>query len=881
MRKYLIILFALCYYQKVFGQDKILPVFDLFDDTRYSLKATISNAYEYELEFIDHQSNKTISSTLRPLTEAKFKNEFRKVMVDSLDVITSKYATDSIVELEATKAYFTIIYGSQIEQTETRYAGTLGIKKDPEIFNLNFLRLYQKVGKKWKFLEDAELTTTQKFKSIKLGRFNRIPKDSLLKLDNITQYSFKGKYDTLIGSYDHLTSQYKRVDSLEAALLQIANQIDSISQNITGTRSAIKKSQQIRSELSKPLLELSTPLRNINQFPYNELDSILRVWVISKVEFKEKLDRWKRVTNSQHLQSTIQKIEIIESEIVNANDLLIDSRKKIDQAISLRLDTSYSSDATRLDSLNSSIRYLIRDTVPVFEEKERLFSQKEILEANKNGLEILLQKLQYPTLSNLENEIGRSWTLHDSLNYYQLELSKTKRDFSAVKNNNLVLANEEKRSREDSVRNQLRVVKRAENRIIMTDFDFVSADFEFKDGFLENVTVVGKIPNIDVLTDQNDSLILQTNKDFTNTLKFRNVSPIGFTRRVDYDALSYKYLYAHDHEGQWYAMNLGTLIDDHYIEELKVGRRDFSPKNQVVRFEKSGTSSVKLEKEGRSELLKAVVFSDLGGISEDSPNGLIQTEFSRRSPLVTERISRKSIFNLPRWFQESNVPRVVNIGTLGYLDALVTLSKIENEDRSLVLNRNDKIVNGQLLKESFTSTLDLRQYENFSTELGLNALILDVPNGMTTITADWIGRYGTVALLDSTRSLSNGSIVTSNPEEYTITTFSFGPKFSARLQGDESYFFNFSFSHFWSFIRDNRLVQVANNEQYLLRNESDPSVTNEYNQVEIMAGLNEIGSNKGRIFFRYRLFWQQGFWRTTFYQAQVGYTFSLFRNSAQ
>jgi hypothetical protein len=87
-----------------------------------------------------------------------------------------------------------------------------------------------------------------------------------------------------------------------------------------------------------------------------------------------------------------------------------------------------------------------------------------------------------------------------------------------------------------------------------------------------------------------------------------------------------------------------------------------------------------------------------------------------------------------------------------------------------------------------------------------------------------------------------------------------------------------SFAHNWYWARTNSFMQVGNTEKFQNSGEKQQK-SNQFNTGELSANfnVNENNINSGKLFFRYRFNWQQGYWNTGFSQIQFGYSFYLIR----
>jgi hypothetical protein len=284
-----------------------------------------------------------------------------------------------------------------------------------------------------------------------------------------------------------------------------------------------------------------------------------------------------------------------------------------------------------------------------------------------------------------------------------------------------------------------------------------------------------------------------------------------------------------------------------------------------IDFEK-GETCQNLVKDETSQIFEAKVYSDFVGLSDDrEPNGLVQTEISKKVHLNTYRHPIK--------FSRT---RLINYGLFSYIEPEITLSKIENNNKRLLLSVKDWIQNNQYAPIKYASTLELRRYQNFSAGFDFNLGLLDLPVLKSTFYADFGFRYGRTAVRDSLRTFQENQVIREKQaSDYGVNTLDFYPKLTWEVRSDERYCFTFTYSHHWYFLRDNRFSQVANNATFENTLENSIRVSREYTRIGLHASLNPNENGKGKLFFRYQYYWQQGFWRTGFHQAQVGYAFYI------
>ncbi|MBT1690473.1 hypothetical protein [Dawidia soli] len=376
-----------------------------------------------------------------------------------------------------------------------------------------------------------------------------------------------------------------------------------------------------------------------------------------------------------------------------------------------------------------------------------------------------------------------------------------------------------------------------------------NVEIEFNEGFIENIKV---------MAGEGDSL------------QFQNNFAIGFASKKDYHYLQYAKLFA-DRNQITYSIPLTDVID-RYEQKHAVGRRDYSPANQVITmdFKTDPKRSITLNKETTSKLFELKTFSDFVGFDQESPNGLIQLELEKRLNIRTGRI---------------RVPHSTrtNLGLFQFITPFVMKSKIEENNKHLLLDYRDQFTNNQYNPVKFTSTLELKRFENFSAGADVNIAMLDIPSSKSMLYLNFGFRYGRVAIRDSLQEFSDNQVArTGFAKDFGVNTFSFMPvKICWELMTDERYTYSLGGSVNLYYLRDNYFTQVANIETYKDEVGKKGDTRYFYKSFFMQVCFRPQTEASGRLFFRYQYNWQQGYWRTGFHQAQVGYSVYLTRQLKQ
>jgi hypothetical protein len=393
-------------------------------------------------------------------------------------------------------------------------------------------------------------------------------------------------------------------------------------------------------------------------------------------------------------------------------------------------------------------------------------------------------------------------------------------------------------------------------------FDLDYLELEFNEGFIENILVVGYVEALNTQEVYNENALLSLlywaddsfSDDFfddsrsnTTRIKFESRYPLGFSRKTDYEKLRQITLKSSGKVGEdTYSLALGDLFTL-YLPKLEVGRRDYSPENKVVIYNpKTSDGCVTLHKEATSKMFEARVYSDFVGLDENSANGLIQTEVSKRLNINTNR--QKS-------FKKS-------FGMAAWIEPTITLSKIEKNNKNLVLDKpTTPDITGR--KRFLGSTLKIRQHESFSVGTRVNAFYFDILPLKTNLSFNGNAFYGRTPIYSADTSVDNG-----------INTITLGGEIAADIKADERWGLSLMYRYNYMNVLSRDIVQIAD--------ETDPLNTlgqnirnNKYNTAQFWAFFQPTTDNRGRLFFRYRYHWQLGDWNLGFHQAQVGYSFYL------
>lgn len=427
-------------------------------------------------------------------------------------------------------------------------------------------------------------------------------------------------------------------------------------------------------------------------------------------------------------------------------------------------------------------------------------------------------------------------------------LEKGETDTLTKKRNSLITLNKTYKSRLDNI---ITTVPDTCDDIMWMKVS--SVKIEFYEGHIENIGVLGYISTDSSSFNQ------------TQEVLFENNYPIAYSSKTDITGHKNTYLFETRFHNLKYKLNLGDLLEYEY--NIDSESKDYSPKNDALKLIPP-IAKKELYKESFTRLLQINVFSDFIGVDEDQPNGLIQTEVSKRLNLKTGKKSLLARFN-----------KQSNWSSFTYILPELTISKVESNNRRLLLSSIDENINGQLVRIKYLPILDIKQFQHFTIGADLNLLHIDVPNWKSKIEINAGFRFGRTALKDSTKMLdSTGDIILTGDEEndFGINTLEVYPKASLIVKPSKN--FGLTLSGKWTFLRaGTREVTLIEVEDVSTFHETRETGQNGwFNTYEIKIYRNT--SAQGNLFLRYRFHHMSKFdWPLTnfdnnYHQIQVGYS---------
>lgn len=343
---------------------------------------------------------------------------------------------------------------------------------------------------------------------------------------------------------------------------------------------------------------------------------------------------------------------------------------------------------------------------------------------------------------------------------------------------------------------------------------------------------------------------------------YENIYAIGFTSISNFAAFQAIRLFERSRESKKYIFLSDAL--PRYDNLLDLYTRDYSPADTVINEYLPGSGPITLRKERNINLFESKIYTDLEGLNQDKPNGLIQIELAKRFNLLTYR---KQVPN-----------HKADFSSLSYLTVFGALTKIEDKQKEFALRNNNTIVNGVIVSPSYISNLDLRRYENLNVGFDLNTFLFDYPTGKFTAYIDFGFRYGHTNLVDTIYTVENGKPVNSKEVKHidgNTVTLTF-PKITFELFSQRRVGFCASYSYNKTYaFTNNQYKQVMSYEKSDLNSTVLEKKARGSHVGELFARVETDREGNGQLFFRTRLFWQQGDANTFFSQIQVGYNYNI------
>ncbi|WP_341226188.1 hypothetical protein [uncultured Arcticibacterium sp.] len=877
-----------------------LPVFNVLnvDTLIISAKVTAYETFEITLDNINDEEPEKVW-ILRPFTLQAFRNTFRDYLFPLTQTLPKASIKDSLID-----PIFFNLKASDIaisSYANKPNAGNLCFNRDAQVRRIN---LYEKNSKllklkaqanldRYKFAktqvvinETSEVNITDK--ELYNTNFKDSKEEILVVGNNISNsklfyiggqlYKKKKAKNKLIETYreDFLVTRQNEyditkfiLDSTKTLYSKKSKIIAIARDSIVILENEIKITRDKIDSIDNSILSTQLKIDSVG----NNLESMNRTFEVTKIPEITKLLDLKYRSNDK-------KLDKYKEIFVDAH---VELKNRIDD---LKIELDYTSvHRKHIEGYKSEFQTFLKNS------HTKQDSNSIILKINDYKKDsLLLKDLEI----NLRKQLEQSTYLlidlnkHFNLVYNILaglkKLEKSLPQF--ILSNNILISNYSSQIIDEA--KELEVLTdeliqahekfiNAQNKMPETDFAVNKIDIEFNKGFIENILVLGEVINYKK-TNSVDDILKNIVSKGSKEVKFENLSPIGFSRKIDFEDAKNRTLHTRGGNGTQYEIRLEDILTI-YVQNHQVDRRDFSPMSGMVTYSSLDIEKCKpLFKEETYKIIEATIFSDFVGLDKAEPNGLVQTEISKNIPLITSRnVWRKVPTLIHGLISSGNSEDAWNFGILAYFEPILAISKVEDDNKTLTLNTIDRFINNSYSPVKYTSTLKLKQFQNFETGFDLNLFLVDMPSFKSTFTLDLGSRFGRTLISDTLKTFDGTALQSTNgglPQEYGVNTYEISHKLNWNIKSDERYEFNLSWRKSWLSLRDNRFSQVGNIDTFgntLVQSKH----YREYHTMQMQAKFKLSNTASGKLFFRYRLHWQRDFWRTGFHQAQVGYSFFL------
>ncbi|KAA5548595.1 hypothetical protein [Adhaeribacter rhizoryzae] len=252
------------------------------------------------------------------------------------------------------------------------------------------------------------------------------------------------------------------------------------------------------------------------------------------------------------------------------------------------------------------------------------------------------------------------------------------------------------------------------------------------------------------------------------TMMFYNHSPIGISNRNNINKWYKSYLVAKRNDNKYKTMHLSDLLE--YIPNLTSRSDDWSPADGVYVL-KPNTSRVErtLFKAASSRILQARIYSDLIGVDNDRPNGLIQLEVEKKI-IINNTTPGTSSF--------------MRVGFLNYFKPTLSINKVEEKNKA-INTRSEFLVKPKI------DAIEIVSHINSSIGLEVNAVSIFIPALKSTLHVDYGVKINRVALVDSSFDSSND---TYKVLDTNLNILAHGLIFKASIRPDSRFGVDLKFS---------------------------------------------------------------------------------------
>lgn len=409
------------------------------------------------------------------------------------------------------------------------------------------------------------------------------------------------------------------------------------------------------------------------------------------------------------------------------------------------------------------------------------------------------------------------------------------------------------------------------------------AEVEVGNGFIQNMIIYIDVKNKNGEVLKTHPFVLPFPVGISAVENIRNFKNIQLYAIDGHYGLAAKYKKAQTVDGDKVVQGLPSadssyhrvdssyyiMLDDaiSYFHNLGLERRDYSPQDTLVLLE-SGQRAI-LYKDRTSKLFETHIYSDISGLKESRPNGLVQVEIQKRINVNTKQ---------HHWYRNNLGNLFKSYGFCNYIMPSVAVTKIENHNKYLLLKdlsaASGLIDSSQFEKglTKYAGSLDLFRYKWFSGGFDLNLIYLYNHESKFELTLNGGVRLNLTETADSLLTDSLGNEL--NFGNRTIPTLQYFPELRLRFLPVEQFNFAISSRLLFSRTLSNEIYAVSSHnttqDNILLRK------TPIFNASELLMTINLNRKEHNKIFGR--LIFNCDIRNPTdnFTQIQVGYSSLLF-----
>jgi hypothetical protein len=346
----------------------------------------------------------------------------------------------------------------------------------------------------------------------------------------------------------------------------------------------------------------------------------------------------------------------------------------------------------------------------------------------------------------------------------------------------------------------------------------------FEDGFIKRVVVTGDYEN--------------------ETLMFSNKYSIGITTRLNVGRLKNMVLFDGLRNDTQASIRLGDVID--YKRIVNSRTNDYSPADTVVVLTPQ-VDEVTVSKLKRHKLFRMNIFSDIIGVNEDNPNGLVQFEIEKRININTNR-------------RFNRVPTAM----FAFMTPYFQWSKIEENNRSLGVSTFSE---DSSPTANYVSPLELYRHSILDAGIKLNVVDIEWPaidfqiNGTGSITFSQVTDTLLSDLGDPISIDERVNSITSGVE----VAFIFSPEsaWGFKISSNAFYYENFN----------SNLTYRSLNGSEAQRDLTSPERW--LNDFNLLATFRTGQDNDSRLFARIGFIHEMNNFDNNFSEVQIGYSVYL------